>query len=256
MKRFIIFALLATVLVLSGVGCATLGGAKKLVTDTDYINEYNFLVQDVVNAQEATVTCKNCVVLYFTDINTQVGIMNTVMQAQVLNTAAYAQTTQAFFNSPNDKLGGKTPNQALQDANTSYQNGLNAYKDANGNPLPPSQLDLAKLANTGALPSQLALSLNVVALTYQQAPMPPFNSQVATDAQRVVTVDMDKLFACTKAGNDAIAQYNKDRKKVSGEIAAKLAEILKLSELPVSLPYFEVQGATTVNPVPTFGLPK
>ncbi len=254
--RTIVLFVLVALATIALPACATLGSAKDAALDTDYIKVYNYLILDYQGAQRATVDSKNCVVTAYTDINTQIGLANMAMQAEVARTAAYAGTIDKFFNTPSDKLGGKTPNQAIADANKTSQQQLAQYDDANGKALPSNQLDLAKLANAGALPSQLALTLNVTALTYTQAPLPPANFGPIENAQRVTSEKTNMLFACTKSSNDAIQKYNTDRNQVPGDIAGRLATYLKVSELPQQLPYFELQGPTQVQPVPTFGIPK
>lgn len=253
-RTIVLFVLVTLAVALSA--CATAGSVGELATGTDYIKVYNYLIVDYQGAQRAVVDSKNCVVTAFTDINTQIGLASLAMQAEVARTAAYAGTIDKFFNTPNDKLGGKTPNQAIADANKTSQQQLSQYNDANGKPLSSDQLDLAKLANANALPSQLALTLNVTALTYTQAPLPAANFGPIENAQRVTTEKTNMLFACTKTSNDAIQKYNTDRNKVPGDIAGRLATYLKVSELPQQLPYFELQGPTQVQPVPTFGIPK
>ena len=262
---FVISLFLITAIVLSG--CATVRSAGRLVTDEDYLERYSTLVSAVQVGQRETVNAKNCVVLGFTDINTQIGLANLAMQAEVARTEAYAATVRDFFDGPaTDPQTGEpvinpatgttmTHNEQIAFAQKQLAQQLAAYNDASGNPLPPEQIDLAKLANQGAMPFQLALNVNVVALTYTQAPLPPANFTPVENAQRVTTEKTNMIFACAKTANDAVSVYNIERAKVTGEIAAKLAEILHLSDLPQTLSYFELQGPTSPPVVPTFGAP-
>lgn len=256
-----------TIVALFISSCATARSAGKLVTDEDYLARYNSLVTAVQTAQRETVNAKNSIVLGYADINIQVGLANMAMQAEVARTDAYAATLKEFFNGPATDANGQpitnpetgkpmTRNEQMAMAQKQLAKQLSAYQDANGNPLPPEQVDLAKVADQGAMPYQLALNVNVMALTYSQAPLPPANFTPVENAQRVTTEKMNLIFASTKSANDAVSVYNIERAKVTGEIAAKLAEILHLSDLPQTLPYFEVAGPTTLPVVPTFGAPQ
>jgi len=253
--RFISLVI-ALLLAFSLVGCGTLKSVGKLAS-SDVIEQYDYLITDYQNAQMETTNAHNCMSLAYMDINTQIGLANMAMQAEVARTAAYAQTMSDYFNTPSQEYDGKTPNEALTAANESIAAQNGAYVDANGNAIPSNQLDLAKLAAQNALPAQLATNFNIVAKVYTQAPLPPANFGPIENAQAVTSEKTNMIFACTKASNDAILTYNTDRQKASGvltgEIATKLAEYLHVSELPQSLPYFEVAGPNQINPVPTFG---
>jgi predicted small secreted protein len=235
-------------------GCGT-GKSIGNVANMDVIEKYNFLIKDYQDAQREIANGKNCVVLAFTDINTQIGLANLAMQAEVQRTSAYAATVKSYFDTASTNLDGKTPNQAITEANNTAQQQLNAYNDENGQPLSADKLDLAKIVKAGAMPDQLATSFNVQAMVYTQAPLPAANFDPIKNAQWVTTEKTNLMLACTKSSNEVISKYNTDRAQVPGNVVGSLANYLHVSDLPESLPYFTVAGPSQVVPVPTFGAP-
>lgn len=210
------------------------------------VEKYDFLIKDYQTGQKEVANAVNCEVVVYTDITLQMGLANNAMLAEVERTEAYREALAEY--------GSKT-NADVEAANAKLQEQLAAYQDANGNPLPPEKLDLAILANQGAMPFKLADTISVLVNSFTEAPLPAANFEPILAAQREIAEKMNMLNACTKTANDAIAQYNISRGQVPGRVVGDLSEYLGVSDLPAELPYFKLEGPTSPPVVPTFPVP-
>lgn len=112
------------------------------------------------------------------------------------------------------------------------------YLDANGQPLDPSKLDLGKLAENQALPSDFGKSIAVYVNAFVEAPIPALNPRPIENAQNAVSEAYNTLSACGHDWNEAATNYNNERRRLSAEAVSKISEILGVESLPGELPLY------------------
>lgn len=227
--RGLVFVPLALLL----VGCGLISAGT---------DQYNFLIADYEGAQAGVANSTSCISLAYTDMNVQIGINLQVLQAFVAANSAYRKPLEQF---------GTKVNQAQADYTGKYQN----YLGPDGKPLPPSQLDLAALAQKQAMPGNLALTLQVYSTSFVEAGMPQIPTDSTKNLQNIIDEKINMSFACVKTANDAIQKYNTSRGQVPGDVVGTLAQKANIRELPRELPYFVVP-ASAPPVVPTFSVPQ
>src|SRR5215211_6528145 len=123
---------------------------------------------------------------------------------------------------------------------------LKNYRDENGQPLDPIQLNLADLENQGALPDGLGEGFTLFVNAVVQAPPPVPDPQVTLALGDTVDEGMNTIQLAGTDWNDSVRAYNTRRAQIPGEVVARVSEYFGF-ELPVAFPYY--QGANPVAPV-------
>jgi hypothetical protein len=123
---------------------------------------------------------------------------------------------------------------------------LRNYRDENGQPLNPTELDLNALQNQGALPDGLGQGFTLYVNAITQAPPPVPDSEVTLALGDTVDEGMNTIQLAGTDWNDAVRAYNTRRAQISGEVIARVAEYFGFP-LPVEFPYY--QGANAGQPV-------
>lgn len=230
-RRQLVYVNLFGLLVWSLMACSVARSA---------VDEYHTLITAYQNTQMAAANGQSCIVLSFSAMTNSATLANNYMQGVANQTTSYREPLRNF----GTKMAAQE--QTLQDQAA-------AYKDSAGKPLDPTKLDLADLVNKNATPANMALTLQVYATTFNEAPLPPLNPQPVINAQRQVSESTNQAFACVKDWNDAVRTYNVERNKIPGDAVGRIAEYLKVKELPQSLPYFTMPGPTAPPALPTLG---
>lgn len=123
---------------------------------------------------------------------------------------------------------------------------MSSYRDANGQPVDPSQLNLEELQQQGALPSDLGQGFSLFVNAVVQAPPPVPAPEVTLAMGDTVDEAMNTIQLAGTDWNDAVRAYNTRRSQISGEVVARVSEFFGF-ELPDSFPYY--QGANAGEPV-------
>jgi hypothetical protein len=123
---------------------------------------------------------------------------------------------------------------------------LKNYRDANGQPLDPTKLNLNDLQNKGALPSGLGQGFSVYVNAITQAPPPVPDSKVTLALGDTVDEAMNTIQLAGTDWNDAVKAYNTRRAQIKGEIVARVSAYFGF-DLPVTFPYYA--GANAGQPV-------
>jgi len=123
---------------------------------------------------------------------------------------------------------------------------LRNYRDENGQPLNPTELDLNALQNQGALPDGLGQGFTLYVNAITQAPPPVPDSEVTLALGDTIDEGMNTIQLAGTDWNDAVRAYNTRRAQISGEVVARVSEYFGFS-LPVEFPYY--QGGSAGQPV-------
>jgi hypothetical protein len=123
---------------------------------------------------------------------------------------------------------------------------LRSYRDENGQPLNPTQLDLNALQNQGALPDGLGQGFTLYVNAITQAPPPVPDPQVTLSLGDTIDEGMNTIQLAGTDWNDAVRAYNTRRAQIPGEIVSQVSEYFGFP-LPVEFPYY--QGANAGQPV-------
>lgn len=123
---------------------------------------------------------------------------------------------------------------------------LNNYRDENGQPLDPTQLNLSELQGNGALPSDIGQGFSLYVNAITQAPPPVPDAQVTLALGDTVDEAMNTIQLAGTDWNDAVKAYNTRRAQITGEIVARVSAYFGF-ELPVTFPYY--QGGNAGQPV-------
>lgn len=123
---------------------------------------------------------------------------------------------------------------------------LQNYRDANGQPLDPTKLNLAELQGKGALPDSLGNGFTLYVNAVTQAPPPVPDAQVTLALGDTVDEAMNTVQLAGTDWNDAVRAYNTRRSQIKGEVVAAVSGYFGF-ELPVSFPYYA--GASAGQPV-------
>lgn len=123
---------------------------------------------------------------------------------------------------------------------------LKNYRDANGQPLDPTKLNLADLQNKGALPSDIGQGFSLYVNAITQAPPPVPDASVTLALGDTVDEAMNTIQLAGTDWNDAVKAYNTRRAQIKGEIVARVSAYFGF-DLPVTFPYY--QGANAGQPI-------
>jgi hypothetical protein len=123
---------------------------------------------------------------------------------------------------------------------------LRNYRDENGQPLDPTQLNLDELQNKGALPDGLGQGFTLYVNAVVQAPPPVPAPEVTLALGDTIDEGMNTIQLAGTDWNDAVRAYNTRRAQIPGEVVARVSEYFGF-DLPVAFPYY--QGATPGAPV-------
>ncbi len=123
---------------------------------------------------------------------------------------------------------------------------LNNYRDANGQPLDPTKLNLNDLQGKGALPDGLGQGFTLYVNAITQAPPPVPDAQVTLALGDTIDEAMNTIQLGGTDWNDAVKAYNTRRAQIKGEIVARVSAYFGF-DLPVTFPYY--QGGNAGQPV-------
>ena len=129
---------------------------------------------------------------------------------------------------------------------------LRNYRDENGQPLDPTELNLADLQNKCALPNGLGEGFTLFVNAVVQAPPPVPAPEVTLALGDTIDEGMNTIQLAGTDWNDAVQAYNTRRAQIPGEIVARVSEYFGF-ELPVAFPYYQGAnpGAPVQNPIAT-----
>ena len=129
---------------------------------------------------------------------------------------------------------------------------LRNYRDENGQPLDPTQLNLADLQNKGALPNGLGEGFTLFVNAVVQAPPPVPAPEITLALGDTIDEGMNTIQLAGTDWNDAVQAYNTRRAQIPGEVVARVSEYFGF-ELPVAFPYYQGAnpGAPVQNPLET-----
>ena len=129
---------------------------------------------------------------------------------------------------------------------------LSNYRDANGQPLDPTKLNLSELQKKGALPSDLGQGFSLYVNAITQAPPPVPDSKVTLALGDTVDEAMNTIQLAGTDWNDAVKAYNTRRAQIKNEIVARVSAYFGF-DLPVTFPYYQSgnAGKPIQNPLAT-----
>ncbi len=217
MKHYIkhIISIFVMAAVLTGCGVVNSGTA-----------EYNELVALVQGVQSAAAN------------------FQLVTDTQYAKIQAKTQITKDYYDAVSNSGEVWTGNFRSQaDALT---NMLNNYRDENGQPLDPTELNLNDLQNKGALPDSLGQGFTLYVNAITQAPPPVPDAQVTLAMGDTVDEGMNTIQLAGTDWNDAVKAYNTRRAQIPGEIVARVSAYFGF-DLPLTFPYY--QGANAGQPI-------
>jgi len=167
-----------------------------------------------------------------------------VVDTQYAKIQAKTQITKDYYDAVSNSGEVWTGNFRSQaDAMTNL---LNNYRDANGQPLDPTKLNLNELQGKGALPSGLGQGFTLYVNAITQAPPPVPDAQVTLALGDTVDESMNTIQLAGTDWNDAVKAYNTRRAQITGEVVARVSAYFGF-DLPVTFPYY--QGGNAGQPV-------
>jgi hypothetical protein len=187
------------------------------------VNQYHTLIEYYQKAQQMASNFQLCVDTAMGTIYTQATFLQNYQQADIEKAKVWRQ--------------------ALDNSSARLAETLKNYRDANGNPLPSSSLDLGTLAQNNALPDSVAGGFSLFVQAFQEAPLPTVSDAPVLAAMNTASEQYNKIDACGADWNDAVRNYNTERNKIPGDVVGRIAEALHVKTLPESLPYY--QGSYT-----------
>lgn len=178
------------------------------------------------------------------------GVQSAAANFQLITDTQYAkiqaktQITKDYYDAVNNSGEVWTGNfRSEADAMTSL---LKNYRDANGQPLDPTKLNLNDLKNKGALPDGLGQGFALYVNAVVQAPPPVPDPKVTLALGDTVDEAMNTIQLGGTDWNDAVKAYNTRRAQIKGEIVARVSAYFGF-DLPVTFPYY--QGGNAGQPV-------
>jgi hypothetical protein len=123
---------------------------------------------------------------------------------------------------------------------------LKTYRDANGQPIDPTKLNLSQLQSQGALPDGLGQGFSLYVNAVVQAPPPVPDAKVTLALGDTVDEAMNTIQLAGTDWNDAVKKYNTRRAQIKGEIVARVSAYFGF-DLPVTFPYY--QGGNAGQPI-------
>lgn len=220
MKRFVFRAI--PILVTCAL-FASLTGCGVVQTGADEYNELVSLVQGVQSAAA----------------NFQL-----VTDTQYAKIQAKTQITKDYYDAV--AQSGEVWTGHFRSEADAVTNLLKNYRDANGQPLDPSKLNLNDLQNKGALPDGLGQGFTLYVNAVVQAPPPVPDAKVTLSLGDTVDEAMNTIQLAGTDWNDAVKAYNTRRAQIKGEIVARVSAYFGF-ELPVTFPYY--QGGNAGQPI-------
>jgi hypothetical protein len=178
------------------------------------------------------------------------GVQSSAANFQLVTDTQYAkvraktQITQDYYEAV--AQSGEVWTGNFRDEEAAVAEQMSSYRDENGQPVDPSQLNLQELQEQGALPSDLGQGFALYVNAVVQAPPPAPAPEVTLSLGDTVDEAMNTIQLAGTDWNDAVRAYNTRRSQISGEIVARVSEFFGF-ELPVSFPYY--QGANAGEPV-------
>ena len=216
MKQFSIIIILAAMLVgLTSCGIVNSGTA-----------EYDELVALVQGVQSAAAN------------------FQLVTDTQYAKIQAKTQITKDYYEAVSSSGEVWTGN--FRSESDALTNLLKNYRDANGQPLDPTKLNLKELQAKGALPSDIGQGFSLYVNAITQAPPPVPDASVTLALGDTVDEAMNTIQLAGTDWNDAIKAYNTRRAQIKGEIVARVSAYFGF-DLPVTFPYY--QGANAGQPI-------
>jgi hypothetical protein len=178
------------------------------------------------------------------------GVQSSAANFQLVTDTQYAkiqaktQITKDYYNAVSNS--GEVWTGHFREQEQALTEMLKNYKDANGQPLDPTKLNLNDLQNKGALPNGLGQGFSVYVNAIVQAPPPVPDAKVTLALGDTVDEAMNTIQLAGTDWNDAVKAYNTRRAQIKGEIVARVSQYFGF-ELPVTFPYY--QGANAGKPV-------
>lgn len=123
---------------------------------------------------------------------------------------------------------------------------LKNYRDENGQPLDPTELNLDDLQGKDALPSGIGQGFSLYVNAITQAPPPVPDAQVTLALGDTIDEAMNTIQLGGTDWNDAVKAYNTRRAQIKGEIVARVSAYFGF-DLPLTFPYY--QGGNTGQPI-------
>lgn len=219
---------LAVILTLALSACgASTGGVPS--SPRQVVDEYNDLIALYQNARREASDFRLCV-------DTEMGKMRLAVSLVQAYNAADIAKVEAWT-------------RALDNSSARLFETLANYKDAAGNPIPVDKLDLAALAQAGALPDSIGGGFNLYLNAFTEAQKLPVDPSVTLAAMRTGNEGFNHINACGDDWNTAAERYNTRRNQVPGDLVGTLANKLGVKELPAELPYYSGDyGGSISNP--------
>src|SRR5688572_3704613 len=185
-----------------------------------------------------------------TEYNQLVALVQNVQAAasnfQLVTDTQYAkiqgktQITRDYYDAVSNSGEVWTGN--FRDEQAALQELLQNYRDENGQPIDPSEINLDELQNQGALPDNLGEGFALYVNAVVQAPPPVPAPEVTLALGDTIDEGMNTIQLAGTDWNDAVREYNTRRSQISGEVVARVSEYFGF-ELPVTFPYY--QGGNT-----------
>jgi hypothetical protein len=182
------------------------------------VDQYHTLITDYQTAQKMASNFQLCVDTAMGTIYTQATFLQNYQQADIEKAKVWRQ--------------------ALDNSSARLLQTLKNYKDANGNPIPASSLDLGALAQQQALPDSVAGGFSLFVQAFQEAPLAQVSDAPVLAAMNTASEQYNKIDACGADWNDAVQAYNTERNKIPGDVVGRIAEALHVKTLPETLPYY------------------
>mgnify|MGYP003406721505 FL=1 len=167
-----------------------------------------------------------------------------VTDTQYAKIQAKTQITKDYYDAVSNSGEVWTGN--FRSEQEALANMLNNYRDENGQPLDPSQLNLDALQGQGALPDSLGQGFSLYVNAITQAPPPVPAPEVTLALGDTVDEAMNTIQLAGTDWNDAVKAYNTRRAQIAGEIVARVSEYFGF-DLPLTFPYY--QGANAGQPI-------
>jgi hypothetical protein len=210
MKKIGLAINILVILALLLSGCGVIGGV---------VDQYHTLIAAYQKAQKMASNFQLCVDTAMGTIYTQASFLQSYQQADIEKAKVWRE--------------------ALDNSSARLAETLKNYKDANGNPIPASSLDLDTLAQQSALPDSVGNGFTLFVQAFQEAPLPAVSDAPVLAAMNTATEQYNKIDACGADWNDAVEAYNTERNKIPGDVVGRIAEALHVKTLPETLPYYQ-----------------
>lgn len=220
MKHFIKRVIPVFVVFALTIGLSSCGVVKTATT------EYNELIALVQNVQAAA------------------SNFQLVTDTQYSKIQAKTQITKDYYDAV--AQSGEVWTGNFRDEQEALTQMLANYRDENGQPLDPTQINLNDLQNKGALPDNLGQGFALYVNAVTQAPPPVPDSAVTLALGDTVDEGMNTIQLAGTDWNDAVRAYNTRRAQITGEVVARVSAYFGF-DLPVTFPYY--QGASAGQPV-------